>query len=102
MSSFQQVSGLPGEFMSARDQSLHEVVSQVQAGNMKVEIQMLQFGTRHGEVMDRMPVARDGESTVAMERRGTEGKQNRDSALKVCSSSLPHGNYMLILFCDRH
>ena len=46
-------------------------------------------------------MARDGESTVAMERRGTEGKRTRDGALKVCSSSLPHGNYMLISFRDR-
>jgi kinesin family protein 11 len=96
----QRVSGLLGEFTSARDRSLREVVSQVQAGNAKAETQMLQFGTKHGEVMDGM-VARGRDSTVSMERRGTEGKRTRDGALKVSSSSLPHDNYMLILFHDR-
>jgi kinesin family protein 11 len=83
----QRVSGLLGEFTSARDRSLREAVSGVQASNAKAEEEMQQFGTKHGEMMDGM-VAKAGELAVSMERKGTEGKRTRDGALKVSSSSL--------------
>lgn len=95
----QRVSGLLGEFTSARDRSLREVVSSVQADNTKAEAEMLQFGTKHGEAMDGL-VKRGDESGVTMERRGTEGKRTRDGALKVSFRYLLM-IICLILFCDR-
>jgi len=78
----QRVSGLLGEFTSARDRSLREAVSHVQAGNAQAEEEMVQFRKKHDEMMAGM-VARGGESAVSMERRSTEGKRTRDGALKV-------------------
>jgi kinesin family member 11 len=42
----QRVSGLLGEFASARDQSLCEAVSHVQARNAEAEVEMLEFRTK--------------------------------------------------------
>ena len=78
----QRVSGLLGEFTSARDRSLREAVSHVQAGNTQAEEEMTQFRKKHSDMMDGM-VVRGGESTLSMERRSTEGKRTRDGALKV-------------------
>jgi kinesin family member 11 len=89
----QRVSNLLGEFTFARDRSLREVVSNVQAQNAKAEAEMQQFGTAHGEMMDEI-MARGGESAVSMETRGTEGKRTRDGALKVGLASL-----LLMIIC---
>ena len=89
----QRVSNLLGEFTSARDRSLREVVSNVQAQNAKAEAEMQQFGTAHGEMMDEI-MARGGESAVSMETRSTEGKRTRDGALKVGLASL-----LLMIIC---
>jgi len=84
----QRVSSLLGEFTSARDRSLREAVSHVQAGNAKAEEEMAQFGRKHNGMMDNM-AARSAESATSMERRGTEGKRTRDGALKVGLMLLP-------------
>jgi kinesin family protein 11 len=83
----QRVSGLLGEFTSARDRSLREAVSHVQAENGKAEEEMLLFDTKHGEIMEGM-VTRGGESAISLDRRGVEGKRNRDGSLKVSPPSL--------------
>jgi kinesin family member 11 len=91
----QRVSGLLGEFTSARDRSLREAVSHVQAGNAQAEEEMVQFRKKHDEMMDGM-VAIGGESAASMERRSTEGKRTRDGALKVSFLFIASGDGMLI------
>lgn len=83
----QRVSGLLGEFTSARDRSLREAVSYVQAGNEKAEKEMLIFGTKQGEIMEELLV-QGNESAVSFEKRGADGKRTRDGSLKVSLSCL--------------
>lgn len=83
----QRVSGLLGEFTSARDRSLREAVSYVQAGNEKAEKEVVLFGTKHSQVMEGL-VARGNESAVSFEKRGAEGKRIRDGSLKVSLPSM--------------
>lgn len=78
----QRVSGLLGEFTSARDRSLREAFNQVQVSNQEAEESMLQFGANHGEIMDSM-LSRGGESAATLDKGGADGKRTRDGALKV-------------------
>jgi kinesin family member 11 len=82
-----RVSDLLGEFTSARDRSLREALTHVQAGNARAEKDLQQFGTKHSEMVDGM-VTKAGESAMSMESSRTEGKRTRDGALKVGLPSL--------------
>lgn len=82
-----RVSGLLGEFTSARNQSLREAVTHVQTDNARAEKDLQQFGTKHGEMVDSM-VTKAEVSAMSIESSRTEGKRTRDGALKVCLSSL--------------
>lgn len=91
----QRVSGLLGEFTSARDQSLRAAVAQVRDQNLKAEEDMAKFGIAHGEIMDSI-ITMGAESEVAFDRRGKEGKRTRDGSLKVGGSFLSRGSLLIV------
>jgi kinesin family member 11 len=77
-----RVSGLLDDFTAARDRRLREGVEDIKDRNAVADTSMMQFNTRHGEVVDEM-AGRGAELGKVLRRRGGEGKRMRDGAFKV-------------------
>lgn len=83
----QRISGLLGDFVSARHQELSEAFGAVVKGNVRVEEEFGKFGQRHERLIDHAN-SRGAEFSASFARRGAEGKRFRDGAMKVISHPL--------------
>lgn len=81
----QRISGLLGDFVSARHQELSEAFGTVVKGNVRVEEELGKFGQRHERLIDHAN-SRGAELSTSFARKGVEGKRLRDGAMKVVSS----------------
>ncbi|KAF8559590.1 kinesin-domain-containing protein [Imleria badia] len=82
----QRISGLLGDFVSARHQELSEAFGTVVKGNARVEEELGKFGQRHERLIDQAN-SRGVELSASFARKGTEGKRLRDGAIKSASSA---------------
>lgn len=81
----QRISGLLGDFVSARHQELSEAFGTVAKGNARVEEELGKFEQRHERLIDQAN-SRGTELSASFARKGAEGKRLRDGAIKVVSS----------------
>jgi kinesin family protein 11 len=81
----QRISGLLGDFVSARHQELSEAFGTVVKGNVRVEEELAKFGQRHERLIDHAN-SRGAELSASFTRKGVEGKRLCDGAMKVVSS----------------
>ncbi|KAF8447950.1 P-loop containing nucleoside triphosphate hydrolase protein [Boletus edulis BED1] len=82
----QRISGLLGDFISARHQDLTEAFGVVVKGNARVEEELGKFGKRHERLIDHAN-ARGAELSASFARKGVESKRLRDGAMKSVSSA---------------
>ncbi|KAI0062278.1 kinesin-domain-containing protein [Artomyces pyxidatus] len=80
-----RVSGLLGEFVSERDRSLRESLTDITDGNTKAEGAMTLFAGDHLRRVEGV-VARGQEWSADLEKKGPSSKRLRDGALKSLSS----------------
>ncbi|KAG1827268.1 P-loop containing nucleoside triphosphate hydrolase protein [Suillus subaureus] len=81
----QRISGLLGEFVASRDRDLREAFGAAADANATHEEEFSEFGQRHEQLINEA-VVHGSEAITSFERRGTEGKRTRDSALKTVGS----------------
>lgn len=81
----ERIAGLLGDYTTERDRSLRETFSEVTQSNTTAEHDMQQLGQKQGQQLDAA-VARGGQWSEHLAKRGVEGKRLRDGGIKVSSS----------------
>ena len=79
----QRMSGLLGEFMQMRDESLRESVGNLQRSNKEAEELLTSTYKRQSEAHDQMLLKND-EMSVRVQRAGSQSVDARTSAMQVC------------------
>jgi len=88
-----RVSGLLGDFVNQRDQSLREAVGAVQSNTLDAADNMVRFSDNHGQAMENV-AASASSSASAMQGCTNETKRLRDGSFKV--SPLLHSNFSVL------
>ncbi|TFY60095.1 hypothetical protein EVG20_g7553, partial [Dentipellis fragilis] len=81
-----RISGLLGDFVTERDRSLREAVSDIKDSNEKAEGAMAHFADEHLQKVDSA-VTKGQEWNMTLEKKGGENKRMRDGALKSLTTA---------------
>ncbi|KAG1715697.1 hypothetical protein ID866_1460 [Astraeus odoratus] len=82
----QRVSGLLGDYVTARDLELREALDPITKGNTKVEEAVSKLGHRHERLMNNA-TARGADLSASFQRRSVECKRTHDGAIKALGSA---------------